>query len=551
MKISMSDRHSEVHYLKLWGMQAAGCVMVWMVCITGAACAAESIASNANCEVVIHVDKGKETISRHIYGQFIEHMGRCIYDGIWVGKDSTIPNVRGIRTDIVEALRKIKCPNIRWPGGCFADFYHWKDGIGPQSERPVRENIVWAIMETNQFGTHEFMDLCEQVGCEPYIVGNMGSGTVLEMQEWVEYLTSDKVTPITEMRRRNGREKPWEVRYFGIGNESWWCGGNMRPEDMAANYRRYQGYVGYNSGRKFFKIACGPNGDWDTPTEVMMRSAYQDELHVGVEMQGLALHWYCHTDKNRSATDFGEKEWFEVIQSARYTGSIIAKHKIIMDKYDPEKKTKLIVDEWGSGIWTNTDSHWSSSQNQNTLRDALVAGITLNVFNRNCDRVHMANLAQMVNACDELFITEGAGLILTPTYHVFDMYQVHHDATLLPTDVRCPDSNFLGTNPKFNPAWGGTIPMIDVSASRDKNGRIHVSLCNTQPRDPAFILCKLTGYTPSTVTGRVLTAPAINTYNTLEQPKAVSPTVFKEVRLQQDTVTATLPPRSVVVLEIN
>lgn len=528
-----------------------GWAILCLACLTGLSQAEQGTENNTACEIVIHADQGKETISRHIYGQFMEHLGRCIYDGIWVGEDSPIPNVRGIRTDIVEALRKIHCPNIRWPGGCFADFYHWQDGIGPRSERPVRENIVWATLESNQFGTHEFMDLCEQVGCEPYLACNMGSGTVLEMQEWVEYLTSDKVTPITEMRRKNGRDKPWQIKYIGIGNESWWCGGNMRPEDIAANYRRYQGYVGYNSGRKYFKIACGPNGDWDAPTEVMMRSAYQDELHVGVEMQGLSMHWYCHTAENRSATDFGEKEWLEALQSARYMDGIINKHQAIMDKYDPARKTKLIVDEWGSGIWDNTGSHWSDSQNQNTLRDALVAALTLNILNRHCDRVHMANLAQMVNVCHELFITKDAGLILTPTYHVFDMYQVHHDAALLPAELRCPDADFLGTGPQFNPSWGQTIPAIDACASRNQDGKIHVSLCNIQPRHPAVVTCTLTGFTPTKVTGRVLTAPAVNSFNTFEKLDTVSPSVLKEARLQEGAVRVTLPPRSVAVLEIS
>ena len=537
-----------MRYLPQRAIVAIGFVLTFSACITPQECSAKTPADVAR--VVIHADRGTETISRHIYGHFMEHIGRCVYEGLWVGEDSSVPNTRGIRNDMVEALKKIDCPNIRWPGGCFADLYHWRDGIGPRSDRPVRENLVWEVLESNEFGTHEFMDLCEQVGCEPVIVGNMGSGTVQEMHEWADYLTGDKKTAITDLRRKNGRDKPWNVKYFGVGNESWWCGGNMRPEDIATNYRRYQGYIGYNSGRKFFKIACGPNGDWTEPTEVMMRTAYQDELHIGVEMQGLALHWYCHSYENRSATDFGEKEWFETLKSAMYIKDIILKHKVIMDKYDPEKKTMLIVDEWGAGIWDNTGSHKFMMKHQNTLRDALVAGITLNTFNRQCDRVHMANLSGLANVCQELFITEGDELIITPTYYVFEMYKVHQGATLLPTDIECADCDFHESKPKFASTWGDTVPIIDVSASQDKSGKIHVSICNTQPRDSANVLCELDGFKPSSVSGRILTAAAINMLNSLEQLEAVKTVDLPEVSIKGDTVTALLPPRSVAVLEI-
>ena len=418
--------------------------------------------------LIINADLGKHKIDKNIYGHFAEHLGRCIYEGIWVGEDSPIPNTRGIRNDVIEALKKIKPPVLRWPGGCFADEYHWKDGVGPKESRPRMINTHWGgVVENNHFGTHEFFDLCELIGAEPYICGNVGSGTIYEMQQWVEYINFDGESPMTEWRRKNGREKPWGLKYFGVGNENWGCGGSMRAEHYADVYRNYQTYVRNYGGNKIFKIACGPRGDDYHWTEVMMREA----RYV---MDGLALHYYTRLvdpakvrNANRgSATEFGENEWFTIMEKALFTDELVRRHSTIMDVYDPEKRVALIVDEWGTWYEVEPGTNPGFLYQQNTLRDALVAGISLNIFNNHCDRVRMANIAQTVNVLQAMILTEGEKMIVTPTYHVFDMYKVHQDATLLPFDLQCDDYVFEDK----------AVPQISLSASKDADEVIHISL---------------------------------------------------------------------------
>jgi alpha-N-arabinofuranosidase len=328
--------------------------------------------------LVIHADRGGSQISRHIYGHFAEHLGRCIYDGVWVGPESKIPNVRGIRTDIVEALRKIRIPVLRWPGGCFADEYHWRDGVGPVDSRPRLVNTHWGgVIETNRFGTHEFMDLCEQLGCEPYICGNVGSGTVREMQDWVEYLTFNGRTAMADLRRAHGREKAWPVRFWGVGNESWGCGGNMRPEFYADQFRRYATYCRNLGGNKLYKIACGAHDVDYNWTEVLMREAAK-------YMDGLSLHYYVSPETwehKGSATRFDESEWFAIMKKILLLDGMIANHSKIMDRFDPERRVGLIIDEWGAWYDVEPGTNPGFLYQQNTLRDALVAGTALNILN--------------------------------------------------------------------------------------------------------------------------------------------------------------------------
>jgi len=486
-------------------------------------------------KLIVHPDRGKETISRNIYGHFAEHLGGCIYDGFWVGEDSPIPNTRGIRNDVVEALRRIKIPVLRWPGGCFADEYHWKDGIGPKDKRPTMVNTHWGMVtENNHFGTHEFLDLCEQLGCEPYICGNVGSGTVREMQDWVEYLTFGGQSPLADLRRANGREEPWKIKYWGVGNESWGCGGRMRPEYYADLYRRYATYLRNFSGNRLYRIACGSHSDLYEWTEVLMREA-------GRQMNGLSLHYYCGSGKkSRSATRFDEGDWFAQLQRALRMEEIVAKHSAIMDLDDPRKRVDLILDEWGTWHRVEPGTNPRFLYQQNSLRDALVAGLTLNILNQHCDRVKMANIAQTVNVLQAMILTKNEKIILTPSYHVFEMYTVHHDATLLPIDLTCSDYEFEGD----------IIPTLNVSASRDGSGRIHISLCNLDAKRPAELDCELRGFKAASVSGRVLTAEAITAHNTFENPEIVKPAAFRAATLKEDHLTATLPPRAVVVLEI-
>ena len=506
-----------------------------------AGCVSTSIADSTKQEkstvnkLVIHADKGKEMISRNIYGHFSEHLGRCIYGGFWVGEDSPIPNTRGIRNDIVEALRRIKIPVLRWPGGCFADEYHWKDGIGPREKRPTMINTHWGgVTESNHFGTHEFLDLCQQLGCEPYICGNVGSGTVLEMQQWVEYITFDGKSPMADWRRENGREKPWKVKYWGVGNENWGCGGQMRPEYYADQYRRYATYLRNFGGNRLFKIACGARQSDYNWTEVLMRE-------VGRRINGLAPHYYCGSGKkSRSATRFGEEDWFAQLERALRIKEIIEKHSAIMDKYDPKKRVAMIVDEWGAWHQVEPGTNPRFLYQQNSLRDALVAGLTLNIFNNHCDRVKMANIAQTVNVLQAMILTKGEKMILTPTYHVFEMYKVHHDARMLPVELQCNDYQFGDSK----------ISALNVSASKDKSGKIHISLCNLDPKNSAEIVCELQGARAKKVSGRVLTADAMTAHNTFDNPQAISPAAFYNFKLKGDILSATLPPKSVVVLEI-
>jgi len=505
--------------------------------------AAIAIALNINLvagvttnKIIVNANQPKGQISRMIYGHFSEHLGRCIYEGFWVGENSTIPNTRGIRNDVVEALKKIKIPVLRWPGGCFADEYHWMDGIGPRESRPSIVNVHWGgVTENNHFGTHEFMDLCAQLGCEAYICGNLGSGTVKEMRDWVEYITFDGQSPMADLRRKNGQDKPWKLRFFGVGNENWGCGGNMTPEYYANEYKRYATYVRNYGGNRIFKIACGPSGGDYRWTEVLMREA-------GRYMNGLALHYYCGSGrKSRSATRFEEVDWFQLLKNALRMDELVSKHSEIMDKYDPQKRVALVVDEWGTWHEVEPGTNPGFLYQQNTLRDALVAAVTLNIFNQHCDRVKMANIAQTINVLQAMILTDKEKMIVTPTYHVFEMYTVHHDATLIPIELESQPYNFEQDK----------IPGLNASASKDKNGVLNISICNLNPNDDAFVSIELNGAKASKVTGRVLTHSDMRAHNTFENPDVVKPAVFENFKVNENLVEATIPSKSVVVLSIN
>lgn len=489
-------------------------------------------------KVVVSGDIVQGTINKNIYGHFAEHLGRCIYEGVWVGEDSEIPNIKGIRNDVIQALKDLNIPVLRWPGGCFADEYHWKDGVGPREDRPRMVNTHWGgVVENNHFGTHEFFELCELIGAEPYICGNVGSGTVQEMAQWVEYMTFDGESPMADWRRANGRDEPWKLPFFGVGNENWGCGGHMRPEYYADEYRRYATYVRNFGGNKVYKIACGANVSDYRWTEVLMREA-------GRLMNGLSLHYYTvpGTWQNKgSATQFNEEEWFTTLKKTLFMDELITRHGKIMDQYDPEKRVGMIIDEWGTWYDVEPGTNPGFLYQQNTLRDALVAGINFNIFHKHCDRVQMTNIAQTINVLQAIILTEGSKMIKTPTYHVFDMYKVHHGAEALNISYKSAEYK-MGEE---------SIPEISVSASRDGSGKIHISLCNLNHAESSSVEIDLRGISASSVTGSILTAEKMNTFNDFENPDAVSPKVFTKVDLKQHILTTELPPMSVVVLELS
>lgn len=486
--------------------------------------------------LTIYADGNGPTINRHIYGHFAEHLGRCFYDGMWVGEDSPIPNTRGIRDDVVSALRDINIPNLRWPGGCFADDYHWRDGIGPRAKRPGRVNTHWGnVVETNHFGTHEFLDLCDQLGCEPYICGNVGSGTVQEMRDWLEYMTFAGVSALSSERRQNGQDDPWPITYWGVGNENWGCGGNMRAEFYADVYRRYATYCRHFDSRKLYRIAGGPHDTDYHWTEVLMREAAS-------QMEGLSLHYYSiiQWHNKGSATEFDESGWFTTLKKALYMDAIIGRHSAIMDRYDPDRRVGLIVDEWGTWHDAEPGTDPAFLYQQNTLRDGLVAALTLHIFNSHCERVHMANIAQTVNVLQAMVLTQGQHMILTPSYHVFEMFKGHQNATRLPILLETAD--YVLSN--------AAIPQISASASRNAAGEILVTLCNTSPKQAADLACNLHGTGATDVNGRVLTAASMSAHNTFESPEAIRPIQFDQLSLSSGRLTMRLPAMSVVALTL-
>ena len=486
--------------------------------------------------IIVNTLDKKSTISRNIYGNFSEHLGRCIYNGIFVKEDSGIENVNGMRTDVVKALQNIKLPVLRWPGGCFADEYHWKDGIGPKENRKKMINTHWGgVVEDNSFGTHEFLEFCRQVGCEPYINGNVGSGTVQEMSEWMEYMTFDGVSPMAALRAENGHPEPWKVKYFGVGNENWGCGGNMRPSYYADEYRRYQTYVRNYGDNKVFRIACGPNGDDYNWTEEVMQIA-------GRYMDGISLHYYTvtHTwDKKGSATEFSEEEYYKTLKKAYYMEELVTKHTQIMDRYDPEHKVGLLVDEWGTWHDVEPGTNPGFLYQQNTMRDAMVAALTLNIFNEHSDRVVMANIAQMVNVLQAIILTEGDKMVLTPTYHVFDLYKNHHDATLLSTFTETKE---IGTEED-------KLQNITVSSSVDANGVIHVTAANLSATESCPVELTLLGKCGGKATGRMLAGDR-SAYNDFDCPETVQIREMGEITEKDGAYCFTLPACSVAEITI-
>lgn len=499
-------------------------------------------------KLVINDAKKQGYIAPEIYGQFSEHLGRGIYEGLFVREDSGIPNVNGMRTDVVEALKEIEVPVLRWPGGCFADEYHWKDGIGPKEKRKRMINTNWGgVIEDNSFGTHEFMELCRQIGCKTYVNGNLGSGTVQEMAEWVEYMTFEGVSPMADLRKENGHEKPWKVDYFGVGNENWGCGGNMNPEHYANEYRRYQTFVKNLDPDKepIQKVCCGANVDDYYWTKDVMKTCF---AHVEKKNHGnmdyLSLHYYVHPEGwevKGSATEFDEEVWYKTLSKALYMDELIERHGTIMDRFDPQKKIGMSIDEWGTWFTCEPGTNPGFLYQQNTVRDALVAGVTMNIFNKHCDRVKMACIAQTVNVLQAMILTEGEKMIKTPTYYVFHMYRHHQGANLISSELTGVEDIGMGE-------W--YVPQVTESVS-EKDGIITITLNNLSATDCLEMDVQFTGDRDyEVVEANVVTHQDMHAYNTFEESDRVKEETFDDYTLEGGRMKLKMPACSVMEIRV-
>jgi alpha-N-arabinofuranosidase len=489
-------------------------------------------------EVTIRVDTAQPgpVISRYLYGQFMEHLGRDIYDGVWVGPDSPIPNRDGLRVDVLEALKALRVPVIRWPGGCYADEYHWRNGIGPPAERPVTLNMSWGgVEETNAFGTHEFFALVEAIGADAYVAGNLGSGSVQEMAEWLEYMTSPSRSTLAELRRANGREAPWRVPFFGVGNESWGCGGNMRPEYYADLYRQTAEFLKVR-GQPLRKIASGGH---DALTE------WTEELaKIRSDIDGISHHYYTTPSgvwaAKGSATEFAEDEWISTLWRALRVEDHIAAQETILERNDPDGRIGLFFDEWGT--WYDPTPGTSALYQQNTLRDAMVAALHFHVFHRHAARMRMANIAQTVNVLQAMILTQGDAMVLTPTYHVFKLYVPFQDATSLPVSYEGRADYALGDY---------RVPSVSTTAARGTDGKLYASVANLHPRVPVELTLTVAGATLRGASAEVLTAAAMGSHNTFAAPSAVQPRPFDDLAAEGDTLTFTLPAKAIVMIAMD
>ena len=483
---------------------------------------------------LINPNQKLSTINKDIYGHFSEHLGRCIYEGIYVGEGSKIPNVNGMRCDVVNALKEMGIPVLRWPGGCFADEYHWKDGIGEKSSRKKMINTHWGgVVEDNSFGTHEYFELCRQLGCDSYVNGNVGSGTIEEMNEWIEYMTFNGVSPMAELRKKNGSECAWNLKYFGVGNESWGCGGNMDPEYYGCLFKRYNTYVrDYNPDKRIYRIACGPNvADYHWTDRVMDK--------VKNKANGISLHYYTVPsgvwEHKGSSTEFDEKEYYRTVGKANRMDELITRHCEIMSKYDPAHRVDLIVDEWGTWYDVEPGTNPGFLYQLNTMRDAIVSAITLNIFNKHSDRVKMANLAQTVNVLQSVILTDGEKMVKTPTYYVFKMFKCHQNNTLLGSYITTPDLS----------AEDYKLPQLAESASVDENGIIYSTITNTHAKKSSKIKCQVAATRVKSVKAEIISAD-MKAYNDFGCDENVTVKEFSDFKKTSDGFIANIPPCSVV-----
>ncbi|MCE4540009.1 alpha-N-arabinofuranosidase [Pelomonas sp. P7] len=491
----------------------------------------------ADTKLVVNADQPGPVIHRNVYGQFAEHLGTGIYEGMWVGPDSKIPNVRGWRKDVVAALKDLKVPLVRWPGGCFADEYHWRDGIGPRDKRPIKINTNWGgVPEDNAVGTHEFFDLVEQIGAEAYVNGNLGTGSAQEMSEWLEYMTGEGKSTLTDLRRKNGRDKPFRVHYFAVGNEAWGCGGNMRPEYYADQYRQVASFLKTPGNNRPIFIASGGNGLQTEWTEVLSKGVHS--------VNAISHHSYTlptgQWEHKGAAVGFPESEWISTLANVKNIDEIITRNTAVLDKNDPAKKIGFYFDEWGSWYDPDPGSNPGFLVQRNTLRDALLAALHFNVFHAHADRVQMTNIAQMVNVLQAMIQTSKDKLVLTPTYHAFKLYTPFQDATSLPAKIE--------NNPVYK-VGAVEMPGLSATAARGKDGKLYVGLVNSNANQPAELTLQVGAGAPKAVKGQLLTAGAMDAQNELGKAPQVLPQPY-EARAAGGKLTLKLPAKSIVVVAV-
>jgi alpha-N-arabinofuranosidase len=523
-----------------FGSRGRAALLFFAAAVTAATSLAQAAGSTS---AVVHADQPGPRIDRHIYGQFAEHLGRGIYEGVWVGEDSAIPNTHGFRNDVLAALRELHVPDVRWPGGCFADEYHWRDGIGPRASRPVTLNTNWGgVPDSNAFGTHEFLEFAELIGADAYINGNLGTGSAREMAEWLQYMTSNKPTALTAERARNGHPDPWKIAYFAVGNETWGCGGNMRADYYVDQLQQVTTFLKAPPGARPTIVASGGHDDDTSWTQALVSKAKHDGQF---DMGEISFHYYTlPTDvwkTKGAATGFGEDQWISTLAHTLRMEDFVTRNSAVLDQYDPEKKVGFAVDEWGTWYDPQPGLEPGFLYQQNTLRDAVVAALNFNIFQRHADRVRMTNIAQMVNVLQAMILTQGPKMVLTPTYYAFKMFRPFQDATLLPVEVQAP-SYSLGSI---------TVPGVSVSAARTSDGKIVVALVNLNPKTPTPLSVTIAGAQLKQAHGEVLTAATMDAHNTFETPDAIHPVEFRGAALKGATLSVTLPAKSVVVLSLN
>jgi alpha-N-arabinofuranosidase len=519
------------------------CAGVLAIHALGAARTQAAPADGAATAIVVRVDQPGAKIDRHIYGQFAEHLGRGIEEGVWVGEQSAIPNQRGFRSDVIAALREIHVPVVRWPGGCFADEYHWRDGIGPRTSRPATLNTNWGgVPESNAFGTHEFLEFAQLIGADAYINGNLGTGSPREMAEWLQYLTSDKPTALTAERARNGHAEPWNIAYFAVGNEAWGCGGNMTPDHYVDLYRQYATFLKAPAGARPMIVASGGNDDDLSWTTALVSKAVHGA--PGRDLGAITFHYYTipgdRWQAKGPAVGFGEEQWISTLAHTLRMDGFIARNTAVMDRYDPDKKIAFAVDEWGTWYDPESGREPGFLYQQNTLRDAVVAALNFNIFHHHAERVRMANIAQMVNVLQAMILTQGPRMLLTPTYHAFRMFVPFQDATYLPAELAVPQYSLGGTS----------IPALSVSAARTAAGTVAVALVNVDPNKPVPISLSLAGRVVHESRAQILTGTAMDSRNTFDAPDAVHAANFAGATLKSGGVSLTMPAKSIVVLTL-